>query len=116
MSANDHNAPALSTRSRAPLAGQVRTADNGSPAPDLPLLVAAEFDRNSREVVRITLETYKGHKLINVRTWYRDRDGELRPGKSGIAMSIAHLPALAEGLQKALELAHEVKAFDRGGV
>ena len=87
-----------------------------NPSPDLPTLIVAEFERNGREVVRITLETFKGHKTINIRTWYRDRGGELRPSRSGIAMSIRHLPALAEGITKAFQIAQEVAAFDRGGV
>jgi hypothetical protein len=69
--------------------------------------------------VRITLETIDGRKSISVRTWCRDRDGELQPSKKskpGIAMSIRHLPALADGIAKALQLAHEVKAFDGAGL
>src|SRR5437763_1756669 len=69
-------------------------------------LVIAEWDRNSREVVRVALDHYKGHHSVNVRVWYRD-GGQLKPGKAGIALGLKHLPNLCEALQAALSAAQE---------
>lgn len=61
-----------------------------------------EWPRNSREIVRVTLDRYKGAETINVRTWYTNSTGELAPGRSGITLAVNHLPNLASGLAQAL--------------
>jgi hypothetical protein len=76
----------------------------------------AEFKKNGRECVRVVVELFKGSTVNAVRVWYRDQAGELRPGRSGISMAIKHLPALAEGLVKALAWARERGLFDDGGI
>lgn len=43
-------------------------------------LVVAEWDRNSREVVRVALDQYNGRPTVNARVWYRDGD-ELKPSQ-----------------------------------
>ena len=64
-------------------------------------IVCAEFDKKSREVVRVTLDKYRGTLMLAVRVWYRD-GATLKPVRAGITMALAHLPSLAEGLQLAL--------------
>jgi hypothetical protein len=61
-----------------------------APKPEFPIVVA-EWDRNSREVVRVALDQYKGRDTINARVWYHDDDGVLRPGKAGITLALKHL-------------------------
>lgn len=86
-----------------------------SPRPAFPLVIA-EWDRNSREVVRVALDQYQGRHTINVRVWFRADDGDLRPGKSGMTLSVKHLPAMADALGKALERAIELGLIeDTGG-
>jgi hypothetical protein len=63
--------------------------------------------------VRVALDLYNGRHTINARVWYRDGD-TLKPGKSGITLSIKHLPALAEGLGRALARAQELGLLDDG--
>ncbi len=46
--------------------------------------------------------------MIDVRCWYRDAAGELKPGRSGISVSIKHLPTLADALATALTAAREI--------
>lgn len=66
-------------------------------------IVIAEWLRNSREVVRVELAEYQGRHVIAVRTWYRSViDGGLKPGRSGITLSIKHLPEMAGAVSKAL--------------
>jgi Transcriptional Coactivator p15 (PC4) len=79
-------------------------------------LVIAEWDRNSREVIRVALDRYNGRHTVNCRIWYRDRDDDtLRPGKAGIALGVKHLPALADALGKALARAHQLGLLEDGG-
>jgi hypothetical protein len=74
--------------------------------PTLPLVVA-EWDRNAREVIRVALDQFSGRHTINLRVWYRE-GGSLKPGKSGITLSLGHLPALTEAMGKALGAAREL--------
>lgn len=64
-------------------------------------IIVAEFERNSREVLRVSLDQYRGRDTLDIRIWFRD-GAELKPGRKGLTMSVVHLPALAEGLQLAL--------------
>jgi hypothetical protein len=70
-------------------------------APTQGALIVAEWDRNSREVVRVALDQFKGHHTIGARIWYRSGDG-LKPGKGGLTLGVKHLPALADAVAKAL--------------
>jgi hypothetical protein len=86
---------------------------NGVP-PAFPIVVA-EWSRNKRDVIRVTLDEYNGRKIVNCRTWWRNDDGDLRPGKSGLALSVRHLPALAGALAAALARARELGLIEEGG-
>jgi hypothetical protein len=78
----------------------------------LPRLIA-EFSKNTRETVRVTLDSYKGQSVIGVRVWYADStSGEPKPGRSGITLSMRHLPALAAGVTKALAKARKAGLLD----
>jgi hypothetical protein len=58
----------------------------------LPIGVA-QFAKNSRAVVRIRLDVYRGQPVLDVRVWYPDGSA-MKPGRAGITMSLAHLPSL----------------------
>jgi hypothetical protein len=67
-------------------------------APALPVVIS-EWRRGDRERIRIVL----ADDVVDIRPFFRGDDDEpLRPGKTGIALPIAHIPALAAGLAKAL--------------
>lgn len=44
------------------------------------------IEKNRSEEVRVTLDDFRGIILLNVRVWYQAEDGEMRPGKQGIAL------------------------------
>ena len=68
-------------------------------APALPI-VAAEWRRSDREIVRVTLD----HDVIDLRCFFvGDEEEPLRPGRVGITLPLQHLPAVAAGLGKALD-------------
>ena len=39
--------------------------------------------------------------------WYPDKNGMMKPGQGGLTIGIKHLPALADGFNKALAAARE---------
>ena len=74
-------------------------------------LTVAEWWKNRRgEAIRISLSTYEGRNLADVRTWYT-ADGKLKPGK-GFAAEVKHLPRLASALARAEAKARELGLID----
>jgi hypothetical protein len=56
----------------------------------------------------IRIDEFKGSLVIDIRAWWTSSTGELRAGRSGITMSVRHLPSLACALIKAEALAREL--------
>src|SRR5271170_5347523 len=75
-----------------------KTAPSGLP------LVIAEWPRNSREIVHISLDRFNTF-TIDVRTWWRDANGTFKPGPAGLTLPVKHLRKLTEGLVSALRRA-----------
>jgi Transcriptional Coactivator p15 (PC4) len=77
-------------------------------------ITVAEWWKNRRgESIRISLATYEGRNLADVRTWYPGDDGTLKPGK-GFAAEVRHLPRLAAALAKAEAKARELSLISDG--
>ncbi|MGA8157124.1 MAG: PC4/YdbC family ssDNA-binding protein [Rhodoplanes sp.] len=68
---------------------------------------AAAWARNGRETIQVALDQYQSRDIIDVRTWYSDGVGTLRPTRSGVSLAVRHLPALADALTAALLVARE---------
>lgn len=67
--------------------------------------VISQFEKNATEVVRISLTEYRGHKLIDVRVYYSDDEGQYRPTKKGVSLSVGLYPEFKQAihaLEKAL--------------
>jgi hypothetical protein len=92
-----------------------RTGNQIKPPGENQSVLVGEFSANSREVARVTLDEYKGHKLVRVSKWWPDELGELRPGKGGIAVNVKHLPRLAELIAAALDQARTLGLIEEGG-
>jgi hypothetical protein len=58
----------------------------------------ASFRKNTREEVRVSLDEFNGYDLVNIRVWYQTEDGEVRPGKQGLAIRLEQLPELQAAL------------------
>ena len=69
--------------------------------------IIAEWPLKRHERLRISLELFNGIWLINSRKWFETESGEWRPSKQGIALSVKHLPQLADAVTKALSIARE---------
>ena len=54
--------------------------------------------KNAREEIRITLDDFKGHQLVNLRVWFDAGNGEFRPGKQGLAFRLDLLPEVLKAL------------------
>jgi hypothetical protein len=57
--------------------------------------------KSAREEIRITLDDFHGHSLINIRTWFDDGSGVAKPGK-GLALRVGLFPDFAKTVQTAL--------------
>lgn len=62
--------------------------------------VVASFEKNSREEVRISVDDFRGRKIINIRVYYRGEGSEWLPGKQGLAVSVDRYRDLAEAILK----------------
>jgi Transcriptional Coactivator p15 (PC4) len=70
----------------------------------LPLTVS-QWEKNSREVFRVSLTEYKDKALVDCRIFYLGDDGAYKPSPKGISATLNHLPALADGICKLLAIA-----------
>jgi len=64
-------------------------------------MLIAEIQKNTRERIRISIEEYRGHRLIDCRVYYEDDQGEWRPTKKGIALNNETIDEVANALNKA---------------
>lgn len=76
-------------------------------------IVIAEWERNAREVVRVSLDSYRGSYTIDIRVWWLS-GRELKPGKTGITLGIRNLDQLAKAVVDARERASEIGLVTRG--
>ena len=75
-------------------------------AKDAPKDTAAifiEWPRNGGEAVRLTMLEYKGQMSIDLRIYYRDQHGNLRPTKRGVRIPFEQLASLRKALRKVEE-------------
>ena len=67
----------------------------------------SSFEKNKKEEVRVSVDTFHGRKLINIRVFFKDDDGTMKPGKQGIAVSVDRYKDLAGAI---LELGQYLKS------
>ena len=46
-----------------------------TPAAPTDSILITQFEKNKKEEVRVSIETFHGRKLINLRVFYKDDDG-----------------------------------------
>lgn len=68
--------------------------------------VVAKFEKNSREEVWVSVDDFRGRKIINIRVHYRSESGDWLPGKQGLAVSVDRYRDLAEAILKLGEKLH----------
>jgi hypothetical protein len=62
--------------------------------------VIATFEKNTKEEVRVTVDEFRGRKLMNLRVYYKDESGQFKPGKQGIALAVDRYRDLADAIVK----------------
>lgn len=65
-----------------------------------------EFERNPDEKIIFDISEFKEKKYIDIRTYFQ-ADGEWRPTKKGISISLDKLPMLVEAVDKLKEAVKE---------
>jgi hypothetical protein len=58
--------------------------------------------KNVREELRVSVDEFRGHQLINLRVWFEGEDGRMRPGMQGVALRLELLSDLRAALEKAV--------------
>jgi hypothetical protein len=118
--ADEMRAAALATRP-APETVQSGTTNNpennldrsgAQPLPAFPIVVD-EWRKNGREAVRVALDEFKGNPTVDLRVWWLDGKGELKPSRSGLTIGIRHLPALTAAINRAMRQALALGLVER---
>jgi hypothetical protein len=68
-------------------------------------VIIASWPKNARETLMVRLDCFKGQPIVDLRALYAGDGGKLMPVCGGLTVSVRHLPALAEAISKALEVA-----------
>ena len=57
--------------------------------------------KNTSEEIRFNVDDYHGGRILNIRTWFREKNsGAWLPKKKGIAVDVKHIDAFVEGVRK----------------
>ncbi len=63
--------------------------------------IIKDIDKGKGEIIRVEISEFKGKKLLNLRVWYTDTNGEYKPTQKGIAIP----PELYEQVKEAINSA-----------
>lgn len=77
-----------------------------------PVEVAKFFKNRRKDVIVVSLSTYEGRNLVDVRQHFTNEQGQMRPTSKGVAMVVLRLPELAAAINKALAKAKELGLLD----
>jgi Transcriptional Coactivator p15 (PC4) len=76
----------------------------------------AKFWKNRRhDAIVVSLSTFEGRNLVDVRTHFMNKEGKLQPTPKGLACVVNRLPDLAAAVTKALAKARELGLIDDEG-
>jgi hypothetical protein len=78
------------------------------PKLDEPVEVAKFWKNRRHDAVVVSLSTYEGHNLVDVRTYSMNKVGCLVPTPKGLSIVVLRLPELAAAVTKALAKAKEL--------
>lgn len=63
----------------------------------------AAFKKNDKEQVKVILSDFKGMRIVNIRVYFLNKDGEWLPTKKGLAFAVEKLPILLAALHQAAQ-------------
>ena len=61
------------------------------------------IEKNSRESIVVSEIEYKGNKYIDVRVFYKDTDGSLKPTRKGVSLRPEKIAELVTALAAAVD-------------
>jgi hypothetical protein len=68
--------------------------------PEEPIVIG-EFEKNSKDTLKVSLQSYNGVDMVAIRVFYKDKDGNLKPGKHGVNIRVDQFPLFASILADA---------------
>ncbi len=71
-------------------------------------LVIMRVRRSARVSVQIKLTVFKGQPILEVRNYWREKDGSWRATRKGLSLGVKHIPALADALAQAETIARSM--------
>jgi len=63
--------------------------------------IVAQFEKNAREMIKVSLGSFKGRPICDVRCHFKTESGGWSPGVKGITFSTKLLPEIIESLKVA---------------
>ena len=64
-------------------------------------MIIGDIERSASETIRIAVEDYKGVKRLDIRIYYKDSEGELKPTKKGVPFKPEDIDSLLEYISEA---------------
>ena len=61
------------------------------------------IEKNSRESIVISETEYKGNKYVDVRVFYKDTDGSLKPTRKGVSLRPEKVAELVAALSASVD-------------
>jgi len=77
-----------------------------------PVVVDRFFSNRRKDVITTTLQTFKGHALVDLRKHVHDKEGKIHPTTKGITMKVTRLLDLQKAIGLAVEKAQELGLLD----
>ncbi|MBV1900106.1 MAG: transcriptional coactivator p15/PC4 family protein [Kordiimonadaceae bacterium] len=73
-------------------------------------MIVAEYQKNSRETVRVEVQSYKGSTHVSLRVFVKRFAVDPIPTKKGLTVQAEHIPYLVQALSDAAEMLPSSKA------
>jgi Transcriptional Coactivator p15 (PC4) len=81
-----------------------------------PIEIAKWWKSRRRDIaVMVLLGSHEGVNIINVREYFTDHAGCMKPSTRGLAMSVRRLPEFSRAIRRALEKARELDLLPEEG-
>jgi hypothetical protein len=82
------------------------------PTLDEPIVVSQEWINRRHDALTITLTTYNGVNLVDLRKFVMNREGKLVPTPKGVSVKVTRLPDMLKAITKAVKQAVELGLID----
>lgn len=63
----------------------------------------ARIEKNSKEIIRIGLDEFKGYRLLSARVWAKTDNADEVPTRAGLTVRVEQGEAVIQGLIQALD-------------